>query len=106
MWGSFIKGKQRDDDEFALITGYNLGSDSSSERTPIHDSILSGEEYVLEVLKGHEFGCKREFRMEKAIFCRLVDLLRDKNLLQDTRGVVVEEQVAIFMYAISKKCKQ
>ena len=40
--------------------------------------------------------------MEKAIFCRLVDLLRDKNLLQDTRGVVVEEQVAIFMYAISK----
>ena len=102
MWGSFIPRKQRDDDEFALLTGYNLGSDSSSERTPIHDSILSGEEYVSEVLKGHELGCKREFRMEKAIFYRLVDLLRDKNLLQDTRGVVVEEQVAIFMYAISK----
>ena len=64
--------------------------------------IWRSEEYVSEVLKGHELGCKREFRMEKEIFYRLVDLLRDKNLLQDTRGVAVEEQVAIFMYAISK----
>lgn len=31
-----------------------------------------------------------------------MDLLRDANLLQDTRGVAVEEHVAIFVYAISK----
>ncbi|OEL13617.1 hypothetical protein BAE44_0025364 [Dichanthelium oligosanthes] len=40
--------------------------------------------------------------MEKAIFHKLVDLLREMNLLQDTRAVDVEEQVAIFMYVVSK----
>ena len=101
MWGKFFKRKQRDDHEFALITGYILGN-SSSDRTRIHDSILTGEQYVSEVLKGHEISCKREFRMEKVIFHKLVDCLREKNLLRDTRGVTVEEQVAIFIYAISK----
>ncbi|WVZ62320.1 hypothetical protein U9M48_012082 [Paspalum notatum var. saurae] len=101
MWGNFFKRKQRDDDEFALISGYNLSGHSSVVRTQIHDSILTGEQYVSEVLKGHELACKREFRMKKAIFHKLVDLLRERNLLQDTR-VTVEEQVAIFMYAVSK----
>ncbi|OEL22634.1 hypothetical protein BAE44_0016347 [Dichanthelium oligosanthes] len=40
--------------------------------------------------------------MEKAIFHKLVDLLHERNLLQDKRGVDVEEQAAIFMYAVSK----
>lgn len=103
MWGNFFKRKQRDDEEFTIIAGYNLSSASSSDGAAIiHDSILTGEQYVSEVLKGHELVCKREFRMEKAIFHKLVDLLRERNLLQDTRGVAVEEQVAIFMYAISK----
>jgi hypothetical protein len=102
MWGNFFKRKQKEDDEFAIITGYNLGSAPSSVCTPIHDSILTGEQYVSEVLKGHELICKREFRMEKAIFHKLVDWLREWNLLQDTRGVAVEEQVAIFIYHVSK----
>ena len=37
-----------------------------------------------------------------AILHKLVECLREKVLLQDTRGVAVEEQVAIFIYAISK----
>ena len=86
MWGSFIQRKQRDDDEFALVTGYSLGSDSSSESTPIHDSILSGEEYVSDVLKGHELGCKQKFRIvdwwicfEIRIFCKIQEELWLKN---------------------------
>jgi hypothetical protein len=31
-----------------------------------------------------------------------MDLLRERNLLQDTRAVAVEEQAAIFIYAVSK----
>ncbi|TVU26207.1 hypothetical protein EJB05_28744, partial [Eragrostis curvula] len=101
MWGNFMKRKQRDDEDLTLITGYNLDS-RSSDRTPIHDSILTGEQYVSEVLNGRELSCKREFRMEKSIFHKLVECLREGNLLQNTRGVAVEEQVAIFMYAIKK----
>jgi len=47
MWGNFFNRKQRDDDEFAIISGYNLGTNSSSDRTPIHDAILTGEQYVV-----------------------------------------------------------
>ncbi|OEL38141.1 hypothetical protein BAE44_0000843 [Dichanthelium oligosanthes] len=38
----------------------------------------------------------------EAIFHKLVDLIPERNLLQDTRGVDVEQHVAIFMYAVSK----
>lgn len=38
--GNFIQQKQVDDDEFAPGTGYNFGSDSSSDTTPIHDFVL------------------------------------------------------------------
>ncbi|TVU11510.1 hypothetical protein EJB05_45101, partial [Eragrostis curvula] len=40
--------------------------------------------------------------MEKFIFHRLVKCIRDSNLLKDRRNVFVEEQVAIFLYAVSK----
>ena len=96
-----MRRRQREDEELALSIGYSLDS-SSSDRVRIHDSSLTGEQYVSEVLNGHELACKREFRMEKSIFHKLVECLREKVLLQDTRGVAVEEQVAIFIYAISK----
>jgi len=40
--------------------------------------------------------------MEVHVFHALVQKLRDKQLLADTRAVSVEEQVAIFLYALAK----
>jgi hypothetical protein len=39
--------------------------------------------------------------MEPDIFRAIVALLRTKNLLRDTRGVAVEEQLGMFMYMLS-----
>jgi len=40
--------------------------------------------------------------MEVQVFQALVHILRDKQLLADSRAISVEEKVAIFMYALAK----
>ena len=94
--------KRRDDDEFSIIKALYANENSSVNRSRIHTSILTGDLYVREVLEGHELRCKRDFRMEKHIFRNLVECLRDKSHLRDTDFVSAEEQVAIFLYAVSK----
>lgn len=39
--------------------------------------------------------------MEKEIFCKLMDLLIDSNLLTNRRDVSVDEQLAIFLFCLS-----
>jgi hypothetical protein len=102
MWGDFLMRKQRDDDELAIIEALYASEKSSVNRTRIHTSILTGDLYVKEVLEGHELRCKQDFWMEKHIFHSLVECLRDRCRLRDTDYVSVEEQVAIFLYAVSK----
>jgi hypothetical protein len=68
-----------------------LDSNSCHERTPIHTSILTGKKHVEELLEGHKVRARREFRMEKEIFCKLVEVLHDSNLLANSREVSVEE---------------
>ncbi|XP_026450957.1 uncharacterized protein LOC113351121 [Papaver somniferum] len=70
------------------------------EKTIFHDSILSGEAHVDEVLNGHDARCQDSFRMEKHVFLRLCDMLKEKELLRHSNGVRVEEKVAIFMLAV------
>lgn len=101
MWGNFLKSKQRDE-ELAFLDALYDGDNRSSKPARIHTSILTEKMYVSEVLEGHELICKRDWRMEKFIFHRFVKCIRDRNLLKDTRNVSVEEQVAIFLYAVSK----
>ncbi|RZC86733.1 hypothetical protein C5167_030077 [Papaver somniferum] len=70
------------------------------EKTICHDSILSGEDHVDEVLNGHDARCQDSFRMEKHVFLRLCDMLKEKELLRHNNGVRVEEKVAIFMLVV------
>ncbi|XP_026399247.1 uncharacterized protein LOC113295110 [Papaver somniferum] len=70
------------------------------EKTICHDSILSGASHVDEVLNGHDARCQDSFRMEKHVFLRLCDMLKEKELLRHSNGVRVEEKVAIFMLAV------
>ncbi|OAY64833.1 hypothetical protein ACMD2_18072 [Ananas comosus] len=58
--------------------------------------------YVQEVLEGHDERCKREFRMETHVFKALVKCLKDKGLILDTKYVSAEEQVAMFLFTLSK----
>ena len=102
MLGNFLMCKRREDDELAIIEALYANDRSSANHTRIHTSILTGDRYVREVLEGHELRCKRDFRMEQYIFRNLVQCLRERCHLRDTNFVSVEEQVGIFLYAVSK----
>lgn len=67
----------------------------------MHASSLPGAKKVKEILEGHPSWCKVEFRMEPEIFKATTDFFRKENLLRDTRGVAVEEQLGMFMFMLS-----
>jgi hypothetical protein len=100
MWRNFFSRKRRDDEDMEIISQW-LDGNHSHERTPIHTSILSEKKHVEELLQGHKVRARREFRMEKEIFCKLVDLLTDSNSLTNGRDVSVDEQLAIFLFCLS-----
>lgn len=96
--------RSRNEDDFVHFIFPTLqgSSSQSSERRAIHTSILNGVTYVYEALTGHEVLCEWRFHMERSIFQVLVQKLYEKHLLQDARYISLQEQVAIFLYAISK----
>ncbi len=53
------------------------------------------------VLEGHVMNCLVAYRMEPEVFKSTAEFLRRKNLVRDTRGVRVEEKLAMFMYMLS-----
>jgi hypothetical protein len=54
-----------------------------------------------ETLHGHEKNCRVAFHMEPSIFRDIASYLREDNLIRDTRGVRVEEQLGMFMFMLS-----
>jgi hypothetical protein len=71
------------------------------EKRPEHTSSLSGAQKIKEILEGHLNWCRVEFRMEPNIFRAAAHYLRAENLLHDTRGVKVEEQLGMFMFMLA-----
>lgn len=99
MWRNFFSRKIRDDEEMEIVS--QCLDRTSHERTPIHTSILSGKKHVEELLQGHKVRARRELRMEKEFFCKLVDVLCESNLLTNNRNVSIEEQLAIFLFCLA-----
>ncbi|KAI3447131.1 hypothetical protein Pfo_003796 [Paulownia fortunei] len=64
------------------------------------DSMYREHRFVMDVINGHHERCHQLFRMEKHVFLRLAKELRQINLLNDSREVSVEEQLAIFLMTI------
>ena len=75
---------------------------SRREKIPVKTSILTGAKYIREILDGHPQRCLDILRMESHIFQLLCDHLRSKNLLKNSKGVSVEEQLGMFMYMLSR----
>jgi len=96
--------RSQNEDEFMLFVLPTIqdSSQPSSSKNLIHTSKLSGAERVHEILTGHESLSKRNFRMEVSVFQALVNKLREKQLLDDSRAISVEEKVAIFIYALAR----
>lgn len=65
------------------------------DRTACRTSMLSGKEYVREVMCGHPATCYESFRMRRHVFLNLCDKLKMMDLLQDRKDVSVEEGLAM-----------
>ena len=57
----------------------------------------SGSGFMTEVLNGDDDFCREMLRMDKHVFHKLCDNLRNRGMLRDTAGVMIEEQLAIFL---------
>lgn len=97
--------RSQNEDELIFFVLPTIEEGSSSQpykKKPIHNSVRNGVTFIHETLTGHEALSKRRFHMEREIFEALVQKLREENLLADSRYLSVEEQLGIFLYAVSK----
>ncbi|RVW89736.1 hypothetical protein CK203_047240 [Vitis vinifera] len=69
-------------------------------KTPQRTSMLSGAQFVRDMIEGHPQTCYELFRMDKETFMNLCDHLKRHENLQDTRFVTVEEAVAMFLLIV------
>ncbi|XP_039126985.1 uncharacterized protein LOC120263162 [Dioscorea cayenensis subsp. rotundata] len=93
--------KKDEEDDLLMLSYWSRECSATSRNVEHHPSILTGAAYVQEILEGHEERCKREFRMEPYIFQALVDHLREKSLLCNSKRTIVKEQLPMFMYTLA-----
>lgn len=80
----------------AAIAAVTLAA-TTSEKVPYHTSSLSGEDWIRELLTGHEDRIQHELGVHREVFTALVQVLRSMGY-RDSRDVILEEQVGIFLY--------
>ncbi|XP_028793310.1 uncharacterized protein LOC114760549 [Neltuma alba] len=56
--------------------------------------------FMTEMLNAHDDFSREMLRMDKHVFHKLCDILRQRSLLRDTAGVMIEEQLTIFLNII------
>jgi hypothetical protein len=72
-----------------------------SQRAAYHDSILTGEKWLAELLQSpnrHRFY--EQLGLHKETFLELVRELENLYLIKQSRFMSTEEQVAIFLYSV------
>ena len=94
--------EEEEDEEMVFLVFLALYLLSKKNKTPLNTSILTGPKYIQELLDGHPTRCYDVLRMESHIFQELSDYLRSRKLLENSRGVSVEEQLGMLMYMLSR----
>jgi hypothetical protein len=67
---------------------------------PVHTSQLSGQQWVEELMDGHDRRFHNEMGLCKHIFTRLISILEKDTGIVHSCNVLAEEQVAIFLHYI------
>ncbi|KAG6519032.1 hypothetical protein ZIOFF_022521 [Zingiber officinale] len=70
------------------------------DRMLCRTSSLTGRMYIQEILDGHPHVFFDNFRMSKHVFVNFCSILKEMNLLQDGKKVMVEEGVAMFLLIV------
>jgi hypothetical protein len=83
----------------AIATALSIINYSNTyyDKTPYHDSALSGAAWVCELLKGHPERIRTELGVHKHIFPALITSLKNAGYRR-SKFVSLEEQLAIFLY--------
>jgi hypothetical protein len=71
---------------------------SRFDKVPQHMFILTGQDWINELIAGHDGRFYNELGMHKHVFWALLAILRRETGLGDTRHVSAEEQLAIFLH--------
>lgn len=66
-------------------------------KQPSRGSTPKGSGFLSELLSADNDVCREMLRMDKHVFHKLCDILRQRGMLRDTAGVLIEEQLAIFL---------
>ena len=80
-----------------LITGAIMFS-GPAQATPYHTSILSGQDWILELINGHPERMHTELGVRVHVFRRMVSAL-SKAGMGPSKHVSLEEKLTIFLYA-------
>jgi hypothetical protein len=75
---------------------------SRFDKTAKHTSKLSGQDWVTELLQGHDGRFYDELGLHKHVFSRLLTVLGRLAGLRDTKYVLAEEQLAIFLHFVHR----
>ena len=67
------------------------------DKTPYHTSVLSGADWVLELIDGHPERIRCELGVHKHVFHALIAYLQNIGC-SHSRHVTLEEQLTIFLY--------
>ncbi|KAL6909746.1 hypothetical protein ACP4OV_001405 [Aristida adscensionis] len=98
--------EEEDDDEFVLLVLPMLYLAAEKEerknKRPCYTSALSGAEWIREMIEGHESCCRSELRMEPRLLVQFSDMIRERSLLCNSRGVQVEEKLGMLLFMLSR----
>lgn len=70
-------------------------------KIPQHTSQLTGETWVQELLQGHSARIRNNLGVSQRGFIYILEILESKGGLAQTRHMSTEEQLAIFLYAVT-----
>ena len=83
-------------------TNATLSYVSRFEKLPQHTSRLSGQQWVDELIAGHDVRFYNELGMQKFVFRRLLAVLEQNGQLSETCHVSTSEQLAIFLHYVRR----
>ena len=72
------------------------------DKVPRHTSALSGQDWIDELVAGHDGWFYNELGMRKHVFWSLLSVLRNDAGLRDTWHVSSEEQLTIFLHYVHR----
>ena len=101
LYESISSSEEDDDlDEIFIAHIMNEYEEIFLCKTPQRTSILSSAQFIIDMIDGYAQTCYELFQMDKKTFLNLCDHLKRHENLQDTRLVIVEETVVMFLLIV------